>query len=122
MTVDVASRKIDQNVGIFQLARPIAKTDSIPHNHWPRRCVRGSRENGDRVTLGVEMARQDRADLSIASGKDDSQGTMRRHARILQRKAAAYSWRRGRYGAVPLSAWKQRATIQGMEDRRWGII
>jgi hypothetical protein len=72
--VDGASGEMDDGVGAVKLVDPGAGVEAIPWECAPGRGMRVARENGDGVTIGVEMAGEEGADLSAAAGDEDAHG------------------------------------------------
>ncbi len=69
--VNAAAGEVDADVAVFEFGDPWAGVDAVPWDDAPRRCLRGAAEDGDGVAVGVEVAGEDLADLSGASGDDD---------------------------------------------------
>src|SRR4030095_15203853 len=70
-TIDRSPRHVDQRVGALEPARPVTEVLRIPAFDAPRRPGRRAPEGGYLVTVAMKRPRQERADLSGASGDDD---------------------------------------------------
>ena len=70
--VDAATGEVDADVALFEGGDPGAEGQAVPRDDAPRSGLWGSAEDCDVVFLGVEVAGEDLAYLSCASGDDDS--------------------------------------------------
>src|SRR4030095_7177547 len=70
-TIDRPPRHVDQRVGALEPGRPVTEVLRIPAFDAPRRSGRRAPEGGYLVTVAMKRPRQERADLSGASGDDD---------------------------------------------------
>src|SRR5262245_64573642 len=69
--VDRSPGHVDDRVGAVDPARPVAELLGIPVVDTPGRAGRRPPEGGHLVTVAMKRPRQERPDLSGASGDDD---------------------------------------------------
>src|SRR2546426_11821959 len=72
--VHAAPRQGDDHVRALELARPRPQALRVPPDHQPGRLLRRAAQHHDLVTVAVEGAGEDRADLARAAREEDFYG------------------------------------------------
>jgi hypothetical protein len=70
--VNIAAGEIDYHIGSIKGARPISEVVAIPMNRWPIAGLNVPCDDGDFMTLLMEVAGEQMANLATTSRNNDA--------------------------------------------------